>query len=162
MKSRNIQTSALQLYLEAKWLSFYDSCAKSDCWAVCTWCYHITLIEIFTDNENCRRLRVKLYVMTCSHWLSASNRFITPYAHCAFYNIFCSFLQWSTTERWYYRWLCTRSLSTHFPFQMSPYHYKLQHDFTVQVETRSDVPLELIVQNTEWKIKNTWGFLLTT
>lgn len=91
MKSRNIQTSALQLYLEAKWLSFYDSCAKSDCWAVCTWCYRITLIEIFTDNENCRRLRVKLYVMTCSHWLSASNRFITPYAHCAFYNIFCSF-----------------------------------------------------------------------
>lgn len=129
----------------------WQLCQIYDCWAVCTWYYHITLIEIFTDNENCRRLRVKLYVMTCSHWLSASNRFTAPYLHFAFYNIFSSFLvKYNKRD---YRWHCTKSLSTPFMLQISFYHYKLQHNFTVKVKMTSDNPLELTMENTKRKKK---------
>lgn len=94
-----------------------------------------------------RRLRVKLYVMTCSHWLSASNRFITPYAHHAFYNIFCHFFNKVQQERWY-RWHNTKKKKFEYSLHTSTYHYQLQRNFAVKVEMSSDIPMELSMKNT--------------
>lgn len=94
-----------------------------------------------------RRLRVKLYVMTCSHWLSASNRFITPYTHRAFYNIFCHFFNKVQQERWYYRWHDTKK--SEYSLHTSTYHYQLQCNFVVKVELSSDISLELSMKNIE-------------
>lgn len=71
-----------------------------------------------------RRLRVKLYVMTCSHWLSASNRFITPYAHHVFYNIFCHFFNKVQQERWY-RWHNTKRVIFEYSLHTSDFHLSL-------------------------------------
>lgn len=43
--------------------------------------------------------------------------------------------------------------------QTSFYHYKLQHNFTVKVKMKSDNPLELTMENTKRKKKNSVGHL---